>query len=164
MRGMEARSRKRLFAVRALVSAALLAALAAMLDWRAIAARLAEADLRWVAAAVALVAAGYVLCGLRWAWLARGLGLEVDARRKVRLFFVGMFASLFLPSTVGGDVLRGLLFARGRENKAAALASVVLDRANGLAALVGWVGLALLASEWWAAWGGALLVLSAAVG
>ncbi len=89
--------------------------------------------------AVALLGVGYILCGLRWAWIAEGLGLRVSGARKVRLYFLGMFASLFLPSTIGGDVVRGLLLARGEGRRRPGIpagASVILDRANGLVALV----------------------------
>ncbi|PIW50761.1 MAG: TIGR00374 family protein [Zetaproteobacteria bacterium CG12_big_fil_rev_8_21_14_0_65_54_13] len=93
----------------------------------------------WLFSALALVTAGYALCGLRWAWISQGLGIEVSRRRKIRLYFLGMFASLFLPSTIGGDVIRGILLAKG-EGRAGmgliAAASVILDRVNGLYALL----------------------------
>jgi len=131
-----------------IVSLALFVALAFVLDLAHLLDRLQHADLRLVLAASLLVAFGYVLCGLRWAWIAEGLGLDVSRRRKIRLFFVGMFASLFLPSTIGGDALRALLLAQGRQRAGwRAGASVILDRANGLLALVVLIGVALLASN-----------------
>jgi len=93
----------------------------------------------WLALAMLLVASGYALCGLRWAWVSSGLGIEVSPRRKVRLYFLGMFASLFLPSTIGGDVVRGILLAKGEGRSGigiTAAASVILDRVNGLYALL----------------------------
>jgi len=93
----------------------------------------------WFLAALICLAFGYVLCGLRWAWIAKGLGVNVSRKQKVRLYFLGMFASLFLPSTIGGDVVRGVLMAKGDKRKAYrlhAVASVILDRLNGLYALV----------------------------
>lgn len=78
----------------------------------------------------------HLLSGLRWAWIAKGLGIDVSKRRKIRLYFLGVFASLFLPSTIGGDVARAVLLAKGRKGKGwAATASVILDRVNGVYAL-----------------------------
>jgi uncharacterized membrane protein YbhN (UPF0104 family) len=39
----------------------------------------------WLLLAVLVVAAGYALCGLRWAWISRGLGIDVSRPRKVQL-------------------------------------------------------------------------------
>jgi len=113
----------------------------------------------WLLAALILIMAGYALCGLRWAWISQGLGIEVSRRRKIRLYFLGMFASLFLPSTIGGDVVRGILLAKG-EGRAGmgltAAASVILDRVNGLYALLlvltGSMAMVTLPTVWWWSW------------
>ncbi|MDX8408273.1 MAG: lysylphosphatidylglycerol synthase transmembrane domain-containing protein, partial [Mariprofundaceae bacterium] len=76
---------------------------------------------------------GQVFSAVRWAWLAEGLGLGVNILRKIQLYFLGMFLSLFLPSIIGGDVARGWMLARGR--KAAgwpAAASVIMERISGV--------------------------------
>ncbi|MDX8402674.1 MAG: lysylphosphatidylglycerol synthase transmembrane domain-containing protein [Mariprofundaceae bacterium] len=133
------------------VTALLLGAVLTWVDLADVWRRVRMADPWRLLAAIALMMAGYALCGLRWAWIAEGLGIAVSAARKVRLYFLGMFASLFLPSTIGGDVVRGVLLARGEGRKghgAAAAASVVLDRANGLYALVLLIAVFLPAFQW----------------
>lgn len=127
--------------VRALVSLAFLAALLHFVDVRDAWQRLKSVSPWPVAVAVTLLMFGQALSAVRWSWLARGLGLPVRLGRKIELYFLGMFLSLFLPSTVGGDVVRGYLLARGREGAGwAAAASVVLERVNGVG------GLSILAS------------------
>lgn len=113
----------------------------------------------WLIGGIMLMVAGYVLCGLRWAWISQGLGIAVSRRRKIRLYFLGMFASLFLPSTIGGDVIRGVLLAKGdgREGTGlAAAASVILDRVNGLYALLllqtVCLSLVVVPKFWWWSW------------
>ena len=107
------------------------------LDLSSIVDVLITADRGLVAAACLCVLAGQLLSALRWVWLARGLGLIVKMSRKVQLYFLGMFLSLFLPSIIGGDVARGWLLARGRKNAGwPAAASVVLERLNGMLALL----------------------------
>jgi len=107
---------------------------------------------------------GQIFSAIRWTWLARGLGLTVVLARKIRIYFLGMFLSLFLPSIIGGDVVRGWLLARDRENAGwPAAASVILERLNGVA------GLGLLVSfcmfflnipwQWAALWNTGIAVL-----
>jgi hypothetical protein len=53
----------------------------------------------------------------------------------LRLTLIGLFFNNFLPSSVGGDVARGLGLAGGGVSKAAAAASVLVDRVVGVLAL-----------------------------
>jgi len=101
---------------------------------------------------------------VRWSWLARGLGLKVQLTRKIRLYFLGMFLSLFLPSIIGGDVARGYLLARGRPGQGwAAAASVLLERANGVAAVsllvTACMVFLILPVAWWIIWLAGFLIL-----
>jgi len=101
------------------------------------------------------IVVGYFLCGLRWAWMAVGLGIDVSRKRKIHLYFLGMFTSLFLPSTIGGDVVRGIMLAKGEGRKGVGLlaaASVVLDRLNGMYALVVLLTISMFFFSWPQAW------------
>ncbi|ATX80114.1 hypothetical protein Ga0123461_1701 [Mariprofundus aestuarium] len=122
--------------IKLLLSALLLAYLVWSLDLAAIGELLKTADWSLVIAACLCLIIGQVFSAIRWAWLARGLGLSVLISRKIQLYFLGMFLSLFLPSIIGGDVARGYLLAKGRENAGwPAAASVILERLNGVAGL-----------------------------
>ena len=127
--------------IKLLLSALLLGYLVWSLDLNAIFELLKAADWPLVLVACLCLIIGQVFSAIRWAWLARGLGLTVVISRKIQLYFLGMFLSLFLPSIIGGDVARGWLLAKGRENAGwAAAASVILERLNGV------VGLAIVIS------------------
>jgi uncharacterized membrane protein YbhN (UPF0104 family) len=86
--------------------------------------------------------AGYVLSqalsAYKWQVLARPLGFLQPFRPFVVYYFVGGYLNLFAPSTVVGDIGRGLLLAADGGNTGAALYSVVIDRVSGLVMLV-WV-------------------------
>jgi len=146
------------------ISLLLLAGLVHFIDLEAVLERLKSVNILWVVLASFLLMVGQVLSAIRWTWLARGLGLVVEMSRKIELYFLGMFLSLFLPSIVGGDVARGYLLARGREGTGwAAAASIILERANGVVAIsiiatICMFGLGLPA-QWWIAWLGAVFVL-----
>lgn len=155
-----------LFALKLILTTALLIAVVRYVDLDKVWSRLAGVNPLWIVASLACLVGGYLLCGLRWAWIAEGLGIPVSRRRKIRLFFLGMFASLFLPSTIGGDVVRGVLLARGEGRKGigvAAGASIVLDRINGMIALLLLLTVCMLFFDWSALWWTTWLGVVAAV-
>jgi uncharacterized membrane protein YbhN (UPF0104 family) len=127
---------------RVLGSAVLLGVLAFRVDWVRIAA--AFSHLNWWLWLLALViyVGTQVVSGLRWRLLAQAVGLQGPRLWFIREYFIGMFFSLFLPTSVGGDVVRAWRLARqpgpptpgGR--RLAAVLSVLADRVNGLLVLI----------------------------
>ena len=100
--------------------------------------RLAGADVGLLVGALALLLLMSVLAGVRWqavSWLAGAPLSQIAAQRGL---FVGLFFNQTLPSSIGGDAVRIWLVSRGGAALGAAVASVLLDRALGLAALA-WV-------------------------
>ena len=79
---------------------------------------------------------GQVMSGYRWWLVARALGFEDDLWRTIVSYYIGMFFGLFGPSTLGGDVVRGLYLAEGDGRRAVALNSVIFDRGAGLFVLI----------------------------
>ena len=75
----------------------------------------------------------------RWYALLRSAGIEMRFREATSLTFTGLFASNFLPSTVGGDLVRiGGVLQLGYD-RTISTASVLVDR------LVGMLGMTMLA-------------------
>lgn len=56
--------------------------------------------------AAGIVGGGLVLSALRWKVLLAAAGVRISLMRATRLYFVGYFFNLLLPTTVGGDVMR----------------------------------------------------------
>lgn len=88
---------------------------------------------------IALVMIGYLVGPLlncyRWLLFARSGGVQASYRQAVRAYFLGAFVNSFGLGTVGGDLTRALILARGEPVKAQAVASVAADRLHGLAVL-----------------------------
>lgn len=103
---------------------------------------LAEADWRWLGGAVLAAAASELLCATRWWIVLRAFGLPLKWREAVAFSAIGLFYSLGLPGSAGGDAMRSLyVMERFPGKKLAAAFSVLADRFCGLAALVlalGW--------------------------
>jgi uncharacterized membrane protein YbhN (UPF0104 family) len=91
---------------------------------------------------VVVVFLGYllsqVLSAYKWQVLARPLGFHHPLRVFWVYYFVGMYLNLFVPSTVAGDVGRGLLLATQSGRVSTALQSVLADRVTGVVMLL-WV-------------------------
>jgi uncharacterized membrane protein YbhN (UPF0104 family) len=103
------RSRPLGLAAKILVSALLVAFLARR--WGGDAAfrdAIGRLDVGTFLAAEAVVAGGLLLSALRWRILLAARGVPLGLAKAVRLYFVGYFFNLFLPTTVGGDVVRAL--------------------------------------------------------
>src|SRR3989338_8020702 len=84
---------------------------------------------------------GYVLCLLRWEMLLRALKIHLPLKRVIISFSGGLFFSLFLPSTIGGDFMRSIDLALHTKKPKEIIATVLLDRLSGY---IGLVTLALL--------------------
>lgn len=114
----------------------LLAALAVRLDWSDVAARLATADWRPLALALAVLMAGTAIAAERWYRLMRHLALDVRRALAFRATFAGWFLGQFLPGTVGGDAARLWFLWRARQPLRDSVQSVVLDRVAALIAVL----------------------------
>jgi len=71
----------------------------------------------------------------RWHVLLRGAKLPVSFAQSARLTFAGLFATNFLPTTIGGDVIRLAGAIQLRFDSAISTASLVADRLVGMAGM-----------------------------
>jgi uncharacterized protein (TIRG00374 family) len=75
---------------------------------------------------------GYLLTHLvgiaKWRMVVNAAGAQLDFRTSAQCYFGGLFATLFLPSILGGDAIRLAVGLRRSPNPAAVLAGNVADR------------------------------------
>ena len=84
---------------------------------------------------VFLVIHGVLL--LRWRVFIKALDLKVSFLNTARYFFFGLFGNLFLPSAVGGDIIKMVgLCRKNPQQKPKVFASIILDRLAGYASIV----------------------------
>lgn len=73
----------------------------------------------------------------RWFIFIKALGLRTVTKLNVtRSYFIGLFGNLFLPSSIGGDILKTLGLCKETNEKAKVVASVLLDRLSGFASII----------------------------
>ncbi len=122
--------------VRLGVSATLLAWIAWHTDWEHVGRAFAHLRLHWWLTAVGLLLVAQVVSALRWQLLARPLRFHRSLGQMTGYYFIGMYFSLLLPTSVGGDVVRAWYLDGGRGRRLAAFVSVLLDRLSGLLVLL----------------------------
>jgi len=123
-------------ALKAIVSVVLLAVLLSRVDaarlWTL--ARGAAPD--WLMAALALYFLMILVSAWRWGVLLRAQGIELPFRTLTSSFLVATFFNNFLPSNIGGDVVRVADTSGAAGSKTLATTIVVIDRGIGLLGLV----------------------------
>lgn len=125
----------------------------------------AGAATAWLIGAALLLAIALVMAALRWWEAANTLGLWVSKRRVLWATLAGQFVSNFLPSTIGGDVLRVNRLGRAVGDRHGAFASVIIERLTGWAVLptLMLIGLALMPSQMSRTEGVVLVVIAAGI-
>jgi uncharacterized membrane protein YbhN (UPF0104 family) len=120
--------------------AALLGVLAWRMDYAGLGSAFARLDLAWWLLAVGLYIVAQVVSSERWRRLAVPLGFGGSPLRYVGYYFVGMFFSLALPTSVGGDVARAWYLSTqdGRSPKRSleAILCIFAERLSGVVMLV----------------------------
>lgn len=122
--------------VKLAVSVALLAALLARTDLRALGTQVIRASWSWLAAALAFYLGHLGVNAWRWRLLLAAQGAEYPGRRLFSSYLVATFFNNFLPSNIGGDVVRIGDTADRLGSKTLATTVVLVDRGIGLIGLV----------------------------
>lgn len=79
---------------------------------------------------------GYLLLSLRLKYIMGAQNLKITVREAVSLTFTGQFFSNFLPTSIGGDVVKAYYASVITGKKAHSFASVVFDRMLGTFTLI----------------------------
>lgn len=87
-----------------------------------------------------LIVAGYLAAHLiainKWRMMVNLAGATLNFRQAARCYFSGLFSTLFLPSIVGGDVVRGALALRNGQSRTSIFLGGLIDRILDFAVLL----------------------------
>jgi hypothetical protein len=125
-----------LVALKLAVSVALLALLFSRIDVGRLWLGARRASLPWISIALMLYVANVLASVWRWWLLLEAQDVSVPTHRLVGSFLVALFFNNFLPSNIGGDVIRISDTARPAGSKTLATTIVLFDRVLGLMGLV----------------------------
>jgi uncharacterized membrane protein YbhN (UPF0104 family) len=127
-------------ALKGIVSISLLAVLFSRVDASRLWAVAREASIGWLGVALLLYLAMVLSSAVRWGVLLRALHVRLPFSFLTQSFLVATFFNNFLPSNIGGDVIRITDTAPAAGSKTLATTVVLIDRGLGL------LGLALMAA------------------
>lgn len=118
------------------ISAMLIAYLYTIVDFNATFVRIKSINLGFMLIALILLVTQVAASTLKWKLILRADGLSIPFLRLLKVYYIGNFFSLFLPSSFGGDLYR--VYALGSDNQhyGKTTSSVLFDRLSGLLALL----------------------------
>jgi uncharacterized membrane protein YbhN (UPF0104 family) len=88
-----------------------------------------------VALAMAVMMISRLAVTGRWYTLLRSAGIKITLGQTLQITFAGLFSSNFLPTTIGGDVIRLAGALRLKLDPAVSAASLIVDRLVGMAGM-----------------------------
>jgi uncharacterized membrane protein YbhN (UPF0104 family) len=124
------------FAVKLLITVAILVLLARRADWHAVIDRAAAARWSLLATAVGAITVSVFLAAARWRRLMRRNDITVSRSWSIRAAFTSLFIGQFLPGTVGADGAKLWLLWRAGHPLRSGAASIVADRVTALIGVI----------------------------
>jgi uncharacterized protein (TIRG00374 family) len=118
-----------------LLSIALLIYLLSQQGWSEIVDALRKIPPTSLVLVVILMAISRISVGARWYSLLRSTTSNISFTESLRMTFAGLFAANFLPTTIGGDVIRLAGTLPRSEDRVASAASIAADRLVGLSGM-----------------------------
>lgn len=83
-----------------------------------------------------LIALGYLLITLRWQILLNAQGIKIQFWKLTKYYLVGTFFNNFLPTTIGGDIVRTYDVSRSSGSMTQSFAIIMVERLTGVFALI----------------------------
>jgi len=123
-------------AIKIAVSIILLAILFSRIDAQRLWASARQASIVWLIAALGIYFFNVLGCVWRWRLLLHVQQIDLPRRTLLGSFLVALFFNNFLPSNIGGDVIRIRDTARVAGSKTLATTVILADRVIGLIGLV----------------------------
>lgn len=133
--------------LKAFVSISLLAFLLLKIDWQKVLENLSSANILLISAAALLNIVERFEMTYKWNLLIKVRNIYVRFWRLFWINSIGSFLGLFLPSSLGTDVVRGYYLMRNNSEKSVSITSVFVDRVLGVFSLLSMGVIAVFISE-----------------
>lgn len=97
---------------------------------------LKEANISWLLIGLALLGLGRLITAYRWKILLSAQGIYPPLKTLIVSLFVANYFNLFLPSNIGGDVMRAYDISRDSRRPGTSIMTIIIERIIGIFALV----------------------------
>ncbi len=122
--------------LRFVLPAILILWLISKVDWKTVLPLIKQISWFTIAGSAILFFCSHLIFAFRWRYLLQIKNISIPYIKLLGYVFISIFVSNFLPTTIGGDVVKMVGVAKDRENdKSLAAASVVADRLYNLAGM-----------------------------
>lgn len=122
--------------IRLVIAVLLLGFVLSRVDWKDFRSIAADADRSVVFLGYLMNLLMVLVNTIRWRLLVSSLGTRVRTIRLMSYYFVCMFFNNFMPTSIGGDVMRVIDLSQHTGKKASAMASIMVERLLGLYVLL----------------------------
>src|SRR5262245_56155378 len=122
----------RFFILQLAVSFAAFAFLLTRLDFSQLFHALLKIKIGYIAIALVLFPLGHLISVVKCRYLARPLGIQKDLKPMVGLYFMGSFFNFIMPTSIGGDITRGLYLSPDSGKTRISFLSVLVERGSGV--------------------------------
>lgn len=139
------RTRNRwLFVLKIAISFGLLGLILYFVDYLEFVDVLASMNPWYMLALIALINVDRVLMAYKWSPLLGVFSIRIPLIYLIRVYSVAPLAGMAMPSSIGGDLFRIYSLSRYKVNKSAVMASMIVERGIGVAAILVPVGLSVV--------------------
>jgi glycosyltransferase 2 family protein len=125
-----------LFVAKAVVSITLLTIIIINVDWDEAVQNFAKANFIFIGIAALLKIIERAEITYKWILLLWVRGIKISFTRLFLIYLIGGFWGLFVPSSVGVDVIRGYYLVKTNSEKAVSVSSIFVDRLIGMFSLL----------------------------
>ena len=123
--------------VRFIIPVVLIYWLVKQVDWATVLPLIKQTSISMMLLSAGLFFSSHLLFAVRWKYLLKIKNIVPTYLKLLGLIMISIFASNFLPTTIGGDVVKMVGLAKDeKDNKTIAAASVIADRLYNLAGMV----------------------------
>jgi len=150
--------------IRIVISIAIILYLLSKISFSEIRGMIQSSRLDYLVLAFSFIIIGIFISTFKWKLLLSTKTIKARYIELVRFYFIGMFFNSIMPSSIGGDVIRGYESSKEYGNKSKVFSSIFMERFTGLIALISFavVGLSLEISKF--CFTGVVLILLVLIG
>lgn len=124
-------------ALKLLISLGLLFFIARQIDIQKLFTTLSSINIFYFLLAFLLYNLSKIISAIRLNYYFKEIGIDLELRHNLRLYYLGMFYNLFLPGGIGGDGYKAYILNRYYNKKLSSIvAALFFDRISGLVALI----------------------------
>ena len=131
--------------IKFIISIGLLLVLIYVAEMPSVFSKIKVIDISYILGCVAILSFAQLLSSVRWQKILKADGVEISLSYLFSSYMIGMFANNFMPTSIGGDIVKTYDIYRITKNMTLSFLSVFLERFTGLIILLilSWLGVSI---------------------